>query len=211
MTSSGNLAKTLSLLAICAFFFYPTNTHADNKKVRKGSAIIYKNNVFELGPDTAKSASAASNSGTQSMKGSKDSLPVTMNGEKILTDADISAAPSGEETMNTIITNLFNKNKGTFKQLGDGEYFINVKHVVVGRNGRIQYYKFDGIQPVSKGKPVNKKAQAIVNQLIDDMLASDEILFEPANRGGLRVTCISKTMDTYIRLKVSKGVASLLL
>lgn len=205
MASSSNLVKTISLLALCAFF-YSTDTHADNKKVKKGSTIIYKNNVFELGPDTAKN----NISGMQSLKVTTDSLPVTMNGEKILTDADISAAPSGEETMNTIITNLFNRNKGVFKQLGDGEYYINIKHVVVGRNGRIQYYKFDGIQPVSKGKPVNKQAQATINQLIDDNLSSDEILFEPANRGGLRVTCISKTMDTYIRLKVSKGVASLL-
>lgn len=190
------------MVLLSAVFFCTSATHAEHKKVRKGATIIYKSNVFELAP---------AESATAQVKGATlDSVVVTMNGEKILTDLEIEAAPSGEETINSTLTKLINKNSGHFAKLGDGVYAIDIEQVVIGTNGRVLYYKFEGVHPLSKGKMMNKSAQSAANKLIDDYMASDEILFEAGNKGGVRVTCISKSMDAHIRLKVNKGVAILM-
>lgn len=190
------------MVLLSAVFFCTSATHAEHKKVRKGATIIYKSNVFELAPVE---------SATAQVKGATlDSVVVTMNGEKILTDLEIEAAPSGEETINSTLTKLINKNSGHFAKLGDGVYAIDIEQVVIGTNGRVLYYKFEGVHPLSKGKMMNKSAQSAANKLIDDYMASDEILFEAGNKGGVRVTCISKSMDAHIRLKVNKGVAILM-
>lgn len=202
MNSSTPLIKKSLLVLLSAVFFCTSATHAEHKKVRKGATIIYKSNVFELAP---------AESATAQVKGATlDSVVVTMNGEKILTDLEIEAAPSGEETINSTLTKLINKNSGHFAKLGDGVYAIDIEQVVIGTNGRVLYYKFEGVHPLSKGKMMNKSAQSAANKLIDDYMASDEILFEAGNKGGVRVTCISKSMDAHIRLKVNKGVAILM-
>lgn len=199
MISSSPSIKKSFLVFLTAFFLFAPATHAEHKKVRKGATIIYKSNVFELAPIEA---------ATTQLKGAKlDSIVVTINGEKILTDQDIEAAPSGEETITSMLTNLINKNSGSFAKLGDGVYTIDIEQVVIGTNGRVLYYKFEGVHPMAKGKIINKSAQSAANKLIDDFMASDEILFEAGNKGGVRVTCISKTLDAHIRLKVNKGMA----
>lgn len=201
ISSAPSLRKSL-LVLLSAFFFCIPTTHAGHKKVRKGATIIYKSNVFELAPVEGT---------TNNVKGAKsDSFVVTMNGEKILTDQDIEAAPRGEETINSMLTTLINKNSGHFVKMGDGVYAIDIEQVVIGTNGRVLYYKFEGVHPLAKGKIINKSAQSAANKLIDDFMASEEILFEAGNKGGVRVTCISKTLDAHIRLNVNKGVAAIM-
>lgn len=194
---------TKSILVLMAITLtYPLNSFAEHKKVKKGNTIIYKNNVFVLAPEERDSTN---------VKGSKvDSIVVTLNGQKILTDKEIDGGPTGDETINSLLTTLIEKNSPSFAKLGDGDYTIDISQVVIGSNGRLLYYKFEGALPLAKGKNINKSAQSTVNKLIDDLLASDEILFGAGNKDGLRVTCISKTMDTHIQLKVNKGVTTIL-
>ena len=211
--NTGALSKSiflflLSVLIVC------TNAFAEGKKVKKGAVITYKGNVIQLGPGSKKDTAYYKNpkTGKQEMKiTAADSIPVLINGEKVLTDMEIDAAPSGEESILGMIVKLINKNQPAFDHLPNGNYLIDINQVVIGRNGRVQYYKFDGLRSSDKGISIssNKNVQ-VVNKLIDDLISSDDLFFEPGNKNGVRVTCMSKNMDSNIRLKVANGVSSLL-
>lgn len=207
------LSKSISLFLFSVGITY-TNAFAEGKKVKKGSLITYKGNVIQLGPDSKKDTVYYKNpkTGNREMKiTAADSIPVLINGEKILTDLEISAAPSGEESILGMLVKLINKNQPAFDQLANGNYLININQVIIGRNGRVQFYKFDGIKSAEKGTSISKnKNVQVVNKLIDDFMSSDDLFFEPGNINGARITCMSKNMDTNIRLKVANGVSSLL-
>jgi beta-lactamase regulating signal transducer with metallopeptidase domain len=193
---------------------------SDNKRVQNGNKVTFKGNVFELTtppPDTVTIQDPTTGKWDTAMM-QVDPFPTIMNHEKILTDKDVDEAPLSKNSIEYYVKSLFKGNKTLFNRLEDGEYYIYLNQFVVGSNGKVVYYKFDGIEnrkyerlPGSgKQTSVPVKPQEVKNsidQLINDLASG--LVFDPAIKNGKDVVCTSDFGDKGFLIKVENHIATL--
>jgi hypothetical protein len=158
--TSSFLSKTkallfLPLIFICALCF--SKNQYSNKMERNGNIVIYRGNKFELSDPSPKDTVIVIDpvSGKQMMKVvQKVPVPVKMNGEKIYCNEDYNGMknemgtpaynPAGFNVYNLkeyLISNLAEE----FKNFPDGDYVIDLSHVVMDKYGKIVYFEYGGI------------------------------------------------------------------
>ena len=82
--------------------------------------------------------------GEREMKISKpDDYPKAINGLHII--KEVQNPPLPERSLNEYFIDLVLQNKALFDQLSDGHYYLNPRHFVINEEGKIMYYKFEGL------------------------------------------------------------------
>ncbi|MFA6150925.1 MAG: M56 family metallopeptidase [Chitinophagaceae bacterium] len=204
-------SKMLIAIPVMAIAFVccsKKQTVTNNARVVLGNKVTYKGNTFEMYAPPADTV-IMQNPET----GKVDTLsfqalpsPVKMNGEKLLS-GNVEKAPTlKEKENNTLIYGVFVKNKTLLEKLDDGVYRISVNNTVVGKNGEVLYYDWDGITNIKwdeqkKGyvpvMPQNVKSEFDAN--LDEFI--DKLEFNPAQQDGKAVVYVNGLLMP-IRLKV---------
>ncbi|MES2479559.1 MAG: hypothetical protein V4561_10750 [Bacteroidota bacterium] len=164
-------------------FMYIFSTQPGNPKVS------YRGNIFELwSPPSDTIYVENTETGQREMKISvTDLYPIKMNDLPIPTAKDVESIALPERSLGEYFIDLALKNKELFNQLPDGQYRINPRHFVVSEEGKILYYKFDGIETIRQaagtdGNAKNDKTKAEISKIIHEFISSDNIHFEAAEK-----------------------------
>ncbi len=199
----------IPVLAIALVCCSKKNVVSDkNSRFVFGNKVTYKGNTFEMytppsdtftiqNPETGKLDTIS----IQALPS-----PVKMNGEQLLS-GNVEKTPTlKEKANNTLVYGVFVKNKELLEKLEDGEYRISVNNTVVGKNGEVLYYDWDGITNLKwdeqkKGyapvSPQNVKKEFDNN--LDQFI--DQLEFNPAQKNGQPVIYVDGLLMP-IRLKV---------
>ncbi len=189
---------SLKLIVIYVFFLtaiIPNASAQDNgfmhmfSKEPGNPKIAFKGNVFELWSppsDTVYIENIVT--GEREMKISMmDLYPIKMNDLPIPNGKEVQTPALPERSMDEYFIDLALKHKELFNQLPDGQYRINPRHFVVSEEGKILYYKFDGIETIRQaagtdGNAKNDKTKAEISKIIHEFISSDNIHFEAAEK-----------------------------
>jgi hypothetical protein len=151
--------------------------------------VSYRGNIFELQSDPIDTVYIENIvTGEREMKISRmDLYPVKMNGLPIAGIKDLQTPALPQRSLDEYFIDLALKNKAFFNQLPDGQYRINPRHFVVSEEGKILYYKFDGIETIRQaegtdGNAKNDKTKAEISRIIHEFISSDNIHFEAAEK-----------------------------
>lgn len=216
--SKSKMLLAIPIMAISVSCF--SKNAADNKRIEDGNKVTFNGNVFELTTppvDTISMQDPVTGKWNTALV-RQDAYPTVMNHEQILTEKDVDEAPLSKNSLEYYITSLFRTNKALFNKLDDGEYFIHLKQFIIGENGQVVYYKFDGLQNrkfeklpgAQKQTPVPVKPEAVtndINQLIDNLASG--LTFEPATKNGKHVVCTSDFGSKGFLVKVENHSATL--
>lgn len=164
-------------------FMYLFSTQPGNPKVS------YRGNVFELwSPPKDTIYIENTVTGEREMKISvTDLYPIKMNDFPIPTAKDLESIALPERSLDEYFIDLALKNKELFNQLPDGRYRINPRHFVISEEGKILYYKFDGIETINQktgtdGNSKNDKIKADISRMIHEFISSDKMHFQAAEK-----------------------------
>lgn len=137
-----------------------------------------------------------------------DDYPKTVNGRPII--KDVQNPPLPERSLNEYFIDFVLQNKALFDQLSDGHYYLNPRHFVVNEEGKIMYYKFEGVAS-SKSKNKNDMAKendivkSNINKMINDYIISGKIHFVPGEKDGKKVLAIANSAYVGISVKDHKA------
>jgi len=115
------------------------------------STEVFKGNTFTMSP-----ASTAEIYNPVSGKTDTEKVPPAperMNGEKIYHASSLMTRPAYKSNTGTEIklsTVLFDSLKNELQQLEDGEYILDIKMPVISKEGRLVYYKMEGIKRLTE-------------------------------------------------------------
>lgn len=172
-------------------FMYIFSTQPGNPKVS------YRGNIFELwSPPSDTIYIENTETGQREMKISvTDLYPIKMNDLPIPTAKDVESIALPERSLGEYFIDLALKNKELFNQLPDGRYRINPRHFVISEEGKILYYKFDGIETINQksgtdGNSKNDKIKADISRLIHEFISSDKMHFEAAEKNKQKIMSI---------------------
>lgn len=138
-----------------------------------------------------------------------DPLPISMNGKTIINETHITPLP--ERSLSEYFIDFVLQNKTIFNQLSDGHYYLNPRHFVINEEGKIMYYKFEGIaskRSISSSDMVNQNdiVKSNINKLINDYITSGKIKFEAAEKDGKKVISIANS--AYVGFSVKDHTAN---
>lgn len=133
-----------------------------------------------------------------------DPFPISMNGKTIINETHITPLP--ERSLSEYFIDFVLQNKALFDQLSDGHYYINPRHFVINEEGKIMYYKFEGIawqMPHSSPDIVtqNDVVKSNINKLINDYITSGKIKFEAAEKDGKKMLAVANSAYVGITVK----------
>lgn len=81
--------------------------------------------------------------------------PISMNGEKIYETSATMTRPAFKSTLGKetkLVTLLFDSLKNDLELLPDGEYIIDIKTPVISKEGKLVYYRMNGIKQLTEHK-----------------------------------------------------------
>jgi hypothetical protein len=180
---------------------------------QENQKVTYRGNVFELWsavPDTIYIENIETRERERKISIS-DSMPIKMNGEKIFAGKELQSPALPQRSMDEYFIDLILKNKELFGQLTDGRYKINPRHFVVNEEGKILYYKFEGIDlRMRQNSPdiitKNDVVKTKINKLVNDYIESGTIKFEAAEINNKKV--LGLAIGAYVRFTVKDNQVS---
>jgi len=111
--------------------------------------------------------------------------PTYVDRKKVYLPSELSEQPKfrKDSTKPSLEEYVLNGLKSTLSTLPDGEYILNIKHVIVDTRGRVIYYSWEGIKKVKYYRK-DIADTALTTTLTDtlDELLINEHLFEPAKK-----------------------------
>lgn len=159
--------------------------------------VSYRNNIFELkaiAPDTVLIENIEN--GTMERKVTRmDLYPVKMNDLPIAGQEEVQSPALPARSLNEYFIDFALKNKNKFSQLADGRYRIDVRHFVITEDGKMVYYKFDGLETIpqlgsSDNDKKNDQIKAELNRIIHEFIISEEMHFEAAEKDRKKVLSV---------------------
>lgn len=159
--------------------------------------VSYRNNIFELkaiAPDTVLIENIEN--GTIERKVSKmDLYPIKMNDLPIAGRDEVQSPALPSRSLDEYFIDFALKNKNKFNQLADGRYRIDVRHFVITEEGKMVYYKFDGLETIPQlgGTENDKKNDQIkseLNRIIHEFVISEEMHFEAAEKDRKKILSV---------------------
>ncbi|MFA6150926.1 MAG: M56 family metallopeptidase [Chitinophagaceae bacterium] len=171
-----------------------------DRKVQNGNKVTFKGNVFELkiSPNDTVMVEDLVTKELKTVIGTTVPFPIIMNGDTLPTVKTVDKVPVEKVKGQELLEKMFAENVALFSKLDDGEYRVHINQVVVGANGKLLYYKYDGIEhtrmvrdeqtkqwtarpvtPVDVKDRINDLVEAIINKMS----------FEPAIKNGKAVPC----------------------
>lgn len=175
-----------------------------DRKVQKGNLVTFKGNVFELKiskPDTVFVQDPATQEFSKPMMVVTIPFPIIMNGDTLPTVSTVDKMPVEKVNGQDLLKKMFDDNEALFSKLDDGEYSIHINQIVVGANGKLLYYKYEGIEhsqmvqdeqtkqwtarpvtPIDVKDRINDLVEAVINRM----------KFKPAIKNGKPVPCYTE-------------------
>lgn len=198
------------------------NGFSDNKRKVEGNKVTYRGNVFEYngrGADVLVNSPDESTGKTETFTVSIDPYVVKMNGQKLLTDSDVDRKPVVKGGRQSPLIEPLRKLQPLFNQLNDGVYEILIKDIVVGKDGSLAFYTFNGLETVMhQQNPTTKEWGSLpilpvsvkneLNEKIDAIVLGME--FDPAIEGGQKVDCYaSMALGDFIVVEVKNHASTI--
>lgn len=175
-----------------------------DRKVQNGNLVTFKGNVFELKiskPDTVFVQDPATQEFSKPMMVVTIPFPIIMNGDTLPTVSTVDKMPVEKVNGQDLLKKMFDDNEALFSKLDDGEYRIHINQIVVGANGKLLYYKYEGIEhsqmvqdeqtkqwtarpvtPIDVKDRINDLVEAVINRM----------KFKPAMKNGKPVPCYTE-------------------
>lgn len=188
----------IPVMAIALLCCSKNNVTSKNARIVNGNTVTYKGNTFEMDapPEQTFSMIDPKTGKLDTFTFNSIPAPIKMNGQKIFSDK-VDKAPvlkSGDN--NSLIYAVIVKNKDLLEKLDDGVYRISVNNTVVGENGAILYYDWEGITNLKWDETkktyvpvhpqnVKKEFEANIEQFVDN------IQFAPAMKDGKPVVYVN--------------------
>lgn len=198
------LNTTIYVFGILTFAFSNICVAQSNQKIK------FNGNEIELSTQPSDTIYVENiETGEREMKISMpDFFPISMNGKTITNETHVTPLP--ERSLNEYFIDFVLQNKALFDQLSDGHYYLNPRHFVIDEEGKIMYYKCEGVASKrDKSSPDimtrNDVVKSNINKLINDYIISGKIKFEAAEKDGKKVLAISNSAYVGITVKDHKA------
>ncbi len=204
---SSTWSKSKSLLIIpvvgIAIMCFSKDAFSDNKQAIDGNKVTYKGNTFELYAPPGDTVYIENPmTGKMEMKVMKiEPAPIKMNNIQLLTADDVEEIPVLKGTPdNRLMAGASGQNRALLEKLEDGEYRISVRQLVVGKEGEILYFKWDGIENTKweNGKYLPTNPQNIKEEFDTRFERFVEKLeFHPAIKEGKPIVCSMYDLEPF--------------
>ncbi|MES2479561.1 MAG: M56 family metallopeptidase [Bacteroidota bacterium] len=214
--AKSKMLVVLPVMALALMCCSKKKAITDNTRVVSGNIVTYKGNRFEMYAPPADTVTMqnAETGKVDTVSFQALPSPVKMNGEQLLSDKADKRPALKEKESNTLHYGVFVKNKELLDKLDDGQYRISINNTVVGKNGEVLYFDWEGITNAlwdneQKGyapvTPLNvkKEIDASIEQFID------KLEFNPAMKGGQPVVYMNGLLMP-IRIEVKNHKASVI-
>lgn len=159
--------------------------------------VSYRGNVFELQVVPSDTVLIEDiETGTMVKKVTRiDSRPIKMNDLLIAGREEVQAPALPKRSLDEYFIDFALKNKNQFNQLADGRYRIDVRHFVISEEGKMVYYKFDGLETIqlpggTENDENNKQIILDINRLIHQFIISEEMHFDAAEKDRKKVLSV---------------------
>ena len=224
---SSTMSKTKVLLAIpvlaISLVCFSKDAFSDRKIKKEGNTITFRGNIFELYTPPSDTV-YIENPETKEREikiYSMDPYPIKMNNEKIFSSDSVDERPVLKGIRdNMLIVGIFKDNEMLLSKLDDGEYRFSIPQVVIGKNGELLYYIWEGLTTNKFQKLSNdekwgytpatpEKVKAQIDKKFDEFVANMKC--HPAVKDGKAVNCYSgyETLGEPIEIVVKNHIASI--
>jgi BlaR1 peptidase M56 len=175
---------------------------------KNGNFITYKGNTFESkNPTTDTFMLLDPVTGKEEMKVVKtEPAPFKMNGQPIYGAGDVSIKPEFKVKDITFADFIMKKILPKLNALPDGTYHLFLFNVIVGSDGQIVFYDYNGISRVQfshKGNdPVPDALKKDINDAVVQFMSSDERWFVPGKKNGQNVVVLDESYEISHEIEV---------
>lgn len=172
MASKMKMLVFIPLAVVCTIFF--SQNSFSQKFEKNGNTVTYRGNKFEMSlPVTDTQILVDPVTGKEVVRTTTmEPVPIKMNGIKVYNNDEVTAKPYVIDEKKSFETYLLTSLSDEFNKLSDGIYYLDVYNVVVGTNGHVVYYEYDGLShenettkiPVNITAAIDKKIDALINK-----------------------------------------------